>query len=57
MLCSASPVGLTEAGEELITSLPDDDGIANSVVRVLFGIDTMRESAVGLDWNKANYNN
>ena len=53
MLCSASPVGLTEAGEELITSLPDDDGIANSVVRVLFGIDTMRESAVGLNWNKA----
>jgi len=57
MFCSASPEGLTEADEELITSLPGDDGIANSAVGVLFGIDTMRESAAALDWNKVNYNN
>jgi len=55
MFCSAEPEGLTAVGmvvTGLINNFPGNDGIDSSVVLVLLGIDTMREStAEVLDYN------
>ena len=48
MFCNAEPEGFTVVGmvTGLMYSFPGSDGIDNSVVVVLLGIDTMRESTV-----------
>ena len=50
MFCNAEPEGFTVVGmvTGLINNFPGSDGIDSSVVLVLLGIDTIRESTVEL---------
>ena len=61
MLCNAEPVGFIAVGmvTGLINSFPGNDGIDSSVVVVLLGIDTIRESTseLVLGYNKKKYIN
>jgi len=48
MFCNADPEGLAvvDTVTGLINSFPGSDGIVNSMVLVLLGIDTIRESTI-----------
>ena len=50
MFCNAEPEGFTVVGivTGLINNFPGSDGMDSSVVLVLLGIDTIRESTVEL---------